>query len=104
MTSTALPWTVRRFSRSSRIGSTALALVAVGLVAVPQVLEANIVQQLTSLLIFLILAGYYLLKTIREPLILASPGGAEAKSYSAAAIAGLLIFLVPAYSALASRV
>ena len=59
---------------------------------------------LLMLNIFLILAGYYLLKTIREPLILASPGGAEAKSYSAAAIAGLLIILVPAYSALASRV
>jgi AAA family ATP:ADP antiporter len=59
---------------------------------------------LLMLNIFLILAGYYLLKTIREPLILASPGGAEAKSYSAAAIAGLLMVLVPAYSALASRV
>jgi len=34
--------------------------------------------------IFLLLAGYYLLKTIREPLILASPGGgAEVKSYAA---------------------
>jgi len=59
---------------------------------------------LLMLNIFLILAGYYLLKTIREPLILASPGGAEAKSYAAAAIAALLIVLVPAYSALASRV
>jgi len=59
---------------------------------------------LLMLNIFLILAGYYLLKTIREPLILASAGGAEAKSYSAAAIAGLLIILVPLYSALASRV
>src|SRR5947208_9737397 len=55
--------------------------------------------------IFLLLASYYLLKTIREPLILASSaGGAEVKSYSAAAIAGLLIILVPLYSALASRV
>jgi len=59
---------------------------------------------LLMLNVFLILAGYYLLKTIREPLILASAGGAEAKSYSAAAIAALLIVLVPAYSALASRV
>src|SRR5262252_9512516 len=59
---------------------------------------------LLMLNIFLILAGYYLLKTIREPLILASPGGAEAKSYSAAAIAALLMVLVPTYSALASRV
>jgi len=55
--------------------------------------------------IFLLLASYYLLKTIREPLILAAPGGgAEVKSYAAAAIAGLLIILVPIYSALASRV
>ncbi len=55
--------------------------------------------------LFLILAGYYLLKTIREPLILASKGGsAEVKSYAAAAIAGILIVLVPLYSALASRV
>lgn len=55
--------------------------------------------------IFLILAAYYLLKTIREPLILAGKGGgAEVKSYAAAAIAGCLIVLVPLYSALASRV
>ncbi|HEX7880204.1 MAG TPA: Npt1/Npt2 family nucleotide transporter [Candidatus Eisenbacteria bacterium] len=54
--------------------------------------------------IFLLLASYYLLKTIREPLILAGNGGAEIKSYAAAAIAGLLVILVPAYSALASRV
>jgi len=60
---------------------------------------------LLMLNIFLLLASYYLLKTIREPLILASPGGgAEAKSYAAAAMAGLLIVLVPMYSALASRV
>src|SRR5207253_5014615 len=44
-----------------------------------------------------------LLKVIREPLVLAE-GGAEVKSYSAAAIAGLLIVLVPLYSAIASRV
>ena len=55
--------------------------------------------------LFLLLAGYYLLKTIREPLILAAKGGgAEVKSYAAAAIAGILMILVPAYSALASRV
>jgi AAA family ATP:ADP antiporter len=60
---------------------------------------------LLMLNIFLLLASYYLLKTIREPLILASPeGGAEVKSYAAAAMAGLLIILVPTYSALASRV
>ncbi|MEN3306343.1 MAG: branched-chain amino acid transport system permease protein [Micromonosporaceae bacterium] len=49
-------WTVRRSSRASRIGSTALVLVGLGLFAVPQLFQANIVQQLTSLLIFLILA------------------------------------------------
>jgi AAA family ATP:ADP antiporter len=59
---------------------------------------------LLMLNIFLLLASYYLLKTIREPLILAGDGGAEVKSYAAAAIAGLLVILVPAYSALASRV
>ncbi|HET6371933.1 MAG TPA: MFS transporter [Candidatus Polarisedimenticolia bacterium] len=53
---------------------------------------------------FLLLAAYYLLKTIREPLILNARGGAEVKSYSAAATAGLLILLVPLYSAVASRV
>lgn len=52
----------------------------------------------------LLLAAYYLLKTIREPLILNARGGAEVKSYSAAVTAGLLIVLVPAYSAVASRV
>ncbi len=59
---------------------------------------------LLMLNIFLLLAAYYLLKTIREPLILSIPGGAEVKSYSAAATAGLLILLVPLYSAFASRV
>lgn len=54
--------------------------------------------------IFLLLASYYLLKTIREPLVLTQPGGAEVKSYAAAAIAGVLIVLVPIYSAIASRV
>jgi AAA family ATP:ADP antiporter len=59
---------------------------------------------LLMLNIFFILASYYLLKTIREPLILTVPGGAEVKSYSSAAIAAILIILVPVYSALASRV
>lgn len=66
-------------------------------------------EGLTALLlmfnIFLILAAYYLLKTVREPLILAGKGGgADIKSYSAAAIAALLIILVPVYSAVAARV
>jgi AAA family ATP:ADP antiporter len=59
---------------------------------------------LLMLNIFVLLAAYYLLKTIREPLILSIPGGAEVKSYSAAATAGLLILLVPLYSSFASHV
>src|SRR5678815_5750539 len=59
---------------------------------------------LLMLNVFLLLAAYYLLKTIREPLILGIPHGAEVKSYSAAATAGLLMLIVPAYSAVASRV
>jgi AAA family ATP:ADP antiporter len=53
--------------------------------------------------IFLLLAGYYLLKTAREALIL-TEGGAEVKAYSSAAQALLLLAVVPAYSWLASRV
>jgi AAA family ATP:ADP antiporter len=54
--------------------------------------------------IFFLLAAYSMLKTIREPLVLTVPGGAEVKSYAAAAIAGLFLILVPLYSAIASRV
>jgi len=58
---------------------------------------------LLTLLMFLILAAYYFLKTAREVFIL-SEGGAELKSYSSAGQALLLLFLVPAYGAFASRV
>jgi AAA family ATP:ADP antiporter len=58
---------------------------------------------LMTLLVFLLLAGYYLVKTAREMLIL-TEGGAEVKSYSSAGQAVLLLLLVPAYSAFASRV
>ena len=58
---------------------------------------------LLTLSIFLLLTSYYVLKVVREPLIL-SAGGAELKSYTSAAQAVLLLFLIPAYSALANRV
>src|SRR5262245_49829772 len=58
---------------------------------------------LLTLIMFLILAAYYLLKTAREIFIL-SEGGAEVKSYSSAGQAVMLLFLVPAYGAFASRV
>ncbi|WP_343856146.1 hypothetical protein [Aliiglaciecola litoralis] len=44
------------------------------------------------------MACFYLLKVIREPLIL-TQGGAELKSYATALQAGLLMFIVPAFSA-----
>ena len=58
---------------------------------------------LMTLIMFLILAAYYMLKTAREVFIL-SEGGAEVKSYSSAGQALLLLILVPAYGAFASRV
>jgi AAA family ATP:ADP antiporter len=58
---------------------------------------------LMALLMFLLLGAYYLLKTAREVFIL-SEGGAEVKSYSSAGQALLLLVLVPAYGAFASKV
>ncbi|HYO80561.1 MAG TPA: hypothetical protein VES20_04100 [Bryobacteraceae bacterium] len=53
--------------------------------------------------VFLLLASYYLLKTVRESLIL-SEGGAEVKSYSSAIQALILLGAVPVYGWLASNV
>jgi ATP:ADP antiporter, AAA family len=50
-----------------------------------------------------LLGGYYLLKTVRESLILAQ-GGAEVKAYSSAAQAILLFGVVPVYGWIATRV
>jgi AAA family ATP:ADP antiporter len=58
---------------------------------------------LMALVMFLTLAAYYMLKTAREVFIL-TEGGAEIKSYSAAGQALLLLVLIPAYGAFASRV
>ncbi len=57
---------------------------------------------LLSFNVFLLLAAYYVIKPVREALILAG-GGAEVKSYAAAGQAMLLLLLVPAYGALADR-
>jgi len=54
--------------------------------------------------IFLILTTYYLIKPVREALILSVPGGPELKSYSSAGQALLLLIAVPAYGWLASRI
>lgn len=53
--------------------------------------------------LFVVLTAYYIIKTAREPLILAT-GGAEMKSYAAGAQAIVLIGFVPFYGWLASRV
>jgi AAA family ATP:ADP antiporter len=57
---------------------------------------------LLALNVFLLLWAYYVIKPVREALIL-SGGGAEVKSYTAAGQAILLLALVPAYGALADR-
>ena len=53
--------------------------------------------------IFLVLTAYYLLKVIREPLILLG-GGAEVKAYAAAGQALLLIPVLKVHAAIARRV
>jgi AAA family ATP:ADP antiporter len=57
---------------------------------------------LMFLTVFLLLVAYYVLKTVREPLILAG-GGAELKSYAAAAQAVVLMAYVPLYGWVASK-
>ena len=49
---------------------------------------------LMTLNIFIVLVAYYVIKTVREPLILTT-GGAELKSYAAAFQAVVLMFAVP---------
>jgi AAA family ATP:ADP antiporter len=53
--------------------------------------------------LFLLLTAYYILKVIREPLILLA-GGAVRRSYARGLQAGLLVLLIPAYSTLANRI
>jgi AAA family ATP:ADP antiporter len=57
---------------------------------------------LMTLNIFVVLVAYYVIKTVREPLIL-TLGGAELKAYAAGAQAIVLIVLVPIYSYFDSR-
>ena len=55
-----------------------------------------------ALLVFLLLGAYYLMRPVREALIL-QQGGAEAKAYLSAVMTVLLFFLVQGYSKLVSR-
>ena len=53
--------------------------------------------------LFLLLTAYYILKVVREPLILLG-GSAVQRSYARGLQAGLLVVLIPLYSILANRV
>jgi AAA family ATP:ADP antiporter len=52
--------------------------------------------------LFLLLVAYYILKVVREPLILLE-GGAVQRSYARGLQAGLLLLVIPAYGLLANR-
>lgn len=58
---------------------------------------------LLTINVFLLLFAYYLLKTVREALIL-TEGGAYIKAYSSAGQAGLLMVLVPVYGYIGAKV
>jgi len=58
---------------------------------------------LMTLNVFLLLFSYYLLKTVREALIL-TEGGAYIKAYSSAGQAALLMLLVPLYGFVGTKV
>ena len=58
---------------------------------------------LMALNLFLVLSAYYMLKTVREALIL-TEASAAVKTYASAGQAVLLLVLVPAFGAFASRV
>ncbi len=74
-----------------------------GLFAEVRAGEASIVLALT-LNVFLLLNAYYLVKPVREALILSGHGSAELKSYTGVLQAILLLFVVPLYGWLGSRV
>jgi AAA family ATP:ADP antiporter len=59
---------------------------------------------LLTLNIFLILTAYYIIKPVREALILSVEGGAASKIYTAAGQSLLLLGAIPLYARLASRV
>ena len=64
----------------------------------------GITAVLLTLNVFLLLTAYYVIKPVREGLILVMDGGAEKKSYVSAAIAITLLFAVPAYGKVKDKV
>ncbi len=75
--------------------------------ALRPITEVNVGEAVTALLltanVFFLLTAYYVLKPLREDLILAMASGAEYKAYMSGAIALLLFGLVPAYGLLVDR-
>jgi AAA family ATP:ADP antiporter len=65
--------------------------------------EGGTVSLLCAANLFVLLASYYVLKTVREALIL-SEAGAAVKSYSAAGQTLLLLIVIPLYSLASSKV
>jgi AAA family ATP:ADP antiporter len=59
---------------------------------------------LLTINVFVLLTCYYVLKVVREPLILLGGGGAELKAYASAGQTLLLLAVVPAFGMLSSRV
>ncbi|MGF1509364.1 MAG: NTP/NDP exchange transporter [Myxococcota bacterium] len=64
----------------------------------------GITALLLALNVFVLLTAYYVIKPVREALILAMESGAQYKSYMSAGIALGLLVVVPMYSRYASRV
>src|SRR3990170_2412688 len=58
---------------------------------------------LFAMSLFLLLCAYYVLKVVREPLILLE-GGEVSRSYARGLQAFLLLGIIPAYGALADRI
>lgn len=63
----------------------------------------GVTSLLLAMALFLLLMAYYIIKPVREALILQHAAGAEYKSWLGAAIALLLLAVVPAYAALSDR-
>jgi AAA family ATP:ADP antiporter len=59
---------------------------------------------LMTLNVFFLLTAYYVIKPVREGLIVTMPNGPEYKAYLGGAIAIALLFAVPAYGAVADRI
>lgn len=87
--------------RTPRAGSTALVRL-LGIVTDVHPGETATALLLT-LNVFLLLTAYYVIKPVREALILAMESGAEYKSYMGGAIALFLLIAVPVYGRFASR-